>query len=121
MSKPKIIKGGIATDNRGSVGFVNGFDFQDIKRFYLVENSSLDIVRAFHGHLKEAKYVFVVSGSILLSAVKINHAINPDKKAEVNQFILSGKTPNVLFIPPSYANGFRSLEENTKGMLRILA
>ena len=114
MSKLEIIKGGISMDERGGVSFVNGFNFQNVKRFYLVENSSLDIVRAFHGHLKEAKYVFVISGSILMSAVKIDHAINPDKNAEVEKFILSGKEPSVLFIPSGYANGFKSLEKNTK-------
>ena len=116
MSKLEIIKGGISMDERGGVSFVNGFNFQNVKRFYLVENSSLDIVRAFHGHLKEAKYVFVISGSILMSAVKINHTINPDKNAEVEQFILSEKEPSVLFIPSGYANGFKSLEKNTKVM-----
>ena len=62
MSEPEIIKGGVSIDERGKVGFVNDFNFQNIKRFYVVENSSINIVRAFHGHLKEAKYVFVVSG-----------------------------------------------------------
>jgi len=114
MSKPRITKGGVSIDERGKVGFVNDFNFQNIKRFYVVENSSLDVVRAFHGHLKEAKYVFVVSGSAFVAAVKINHPINPDKNVEVNKFILSEKEPNILYIPPSYANGFKSLEENTK-------
>ena len=116
ISRSKIIKGGISTDERGKVGFVNDFNFQNIKRFYVVENSSLDIVRAFHGHLKEAKYVFVVSGSAFIATVKINHTINPDKNVEVNKFILSEKESNILYIPPSYANGFMSLEENTKVM-----
>lgn len=114
MSELEIIKGGISVDERGKVSFVNGFNFQNIKRFYIVENSSLDIVRAFHGHLKEAKYVFVFSGSALVSVVKINHTTNPDRNAEVHQFILSEKEPNILYIPPGYANGFKSLEKNTK-------
>jgi len=114
MSKLELIKGGVSIDERGSVNFVNDFDFKKIKRFYLVENSSLDIVRAFHGHLKEAKYVFVISGSILMSVVKIDHAINPDKNIKVEQFVLSEKEPNVLFIPSGYANGFKSLEKKTK-------
>jgi dTDP-4-dehydrorhamnose 3,5-epimerase len=33
---------------------------------------------------------------------------------EVSKFVLSSQTPKVLWIPPGYFNGFKSLEENTK-------
>jgi len=103
----KIINGGLSVDDRGSVTFVNDFDFTDIKRFYMVENHRAGFIRAWHGHEKEAKYVFVVSGSALIGAVKMNED-SPKK------FILSSKSPKILYIPPGYANGFKTLEEGTK-------
>jgi dTDP-4-dehydrorhamnose 3,5-epimerase len=52
----KIFKGNSKDDKRGKVSFINSFTFKDIKRFYQLENSPTHEVRAFHGHMKEAKY-----------------------------------------------------------------
>lgn len=99
--------GGLATDDRGTVRFVNDFDFSGVKRFYQVENHTKGFIRAWHGHKKEGKYVFVASGSALVGAVNL-------KTKKVERFTLSAKKPQVLWIPPNYANGFMNLEDNTK-------
>ncbi|MDD5638848.1 MAG: dTDP-4-dehydrorhamnose 3,5-epimerase family protein [Candidatus Pacebacteria bacterium] len=112
--KPNIIEGGLAIDDRGQLTFVNDFNFSDIKRFYVVENFSQDVIRAFHGHLKEGKYAFVVSGSAIVAAVEMDNTIKPNKSNEVYRFILSSRKPNILYIPAGYANGFRAIEKNTK-------
>ena len=111
---PRLLDGGLAIDDRGQLTFVNPFDFKGIKRFYLVENFSTQIIRAWHGHIKEAKYVLVVAGSAIAAAVEMNDTERPNKSNPVHRFILSARKPSVLFIPPGYANGFRSLEERTK-------
>lgn len=105
--KPAVITGGIAVDDRGSLRFVNDFDFQNVKRFYQVENHRKNFIRAWHGHKKEGKYVYVASGSALIGAVNL-------KNNKVKRFILSDKKPQVLWIPPNYANGFMNLEDDTK-------
>ena len=112
--KPKLFEGGIAADQRGQVSFVNGFGFEDVVRFYMVENSAEEPIRAFHGHMKEAKYVFVPSGSALVAAVKLDDAKTPSTLEIPQRFVLSAKKPSVLYIPGGYANGFRALEPNTK-------
>jgi len=112
--KPHLIEGGLAIDDRGQLTFANDFDFSNVKRFYIVENFSQDIVRAFHGHLKEEKYVLVVSGSVIIAAVEMDDTTKPKKSNEVHRFVISSKKPCILHIPASYANGFRALEENTK-------
>ncbi len=114
MQKPEIINGGLAVDDRGQLTFANDFSFAGIKRFYMVENFSIDTIRAWHGHLKEEKYVFVSSGSAIISAVEMDDTKNPNKNNEVHRFVLSAKKPFILRIPAGYANGFRSLEEGTK-------
>ncbi len=94
--------------------FANEFNFQGVKRFYVIENADLDVIRAFHGHLKEEKYVFVISGKALVVAVEIDDPVKPDKNKEVWSLILSADKPEILHIPAGYANGLKSLGENTK-------
>lgn len=106
MDVTKLILGGISVDDRGSVRFVNDFNFNDVKRFYQVENHSRGFIRAWHGHKKEGKYVYVSSGSALIGVVNMD-------TEKVEKFVLSSKTPRVLYIPPNNFNGFKSLEENT--------
>jgi dTDP-4-dehydrorhamnose 3,5-epimerase-like enzyme len=112
--EPHIIDGGIAVDDRGSLMFANTFDFKGVKRFYAVENFSTDTIRAFHGHLKEAKYAFVVSGTAIVAAVEMNDTQTPNKQNKINRFVLSDKKPSILYIPAGFANGFRFLTPNGK-------
>ncbi|MCE7936357.1 sugar epimerase [Candidatus Saccharibacteria bacterium CPR2] len=115
--KPKnaeIIEGGLAVDDRGQVTFANEFDFSDVKRFYMVSNHGQGFVRAWHAHKKEAKYVLVVKGSALVGAVEIDDWNTPSKQTEVKRFVLSEKTPKILYIPAGYANGFMSLTGDTQ-------
>lgn len=111
---PQLIKGGLAVDDRGTVSFVNDFNFDNVKRFYTVENHKQGFVRAWHAHKKEAKYVMVVKGSAVIGAVKIDNWNTPSKDLKINRFVLSEKNPSVLFIPAGYANGFMSLSEDAK-------
>lgn len=114
MNILKILDGNTAVDDRGFLKFVNDFDFEKVKRFYQVENFSLNTIRAFHGHMKESKYVYVVSGSAIVCVVKMTDTKKPSKKVIVNRYILSDKKPQILFVPAGYANGFKPLEKNTK-------
>ena len=103
---PRTIPGGVAVDDRGSVRFVNDFDFKNVKRFYQVQNHRRGFIRAWHGHQHEAKFVYVASGSALVGAVNMETQV-------IDKFILSSQSPKVLFIPAGHANGFKTLEENT--------
>ncbi len=107
MIETKVLNGGISIDDRGSVRFVNGFDFENVKRFYQVENHRRGFIRAWHGHKFEGKYVYVSSGSALIGVVDMENE-------QVEKFVLSDKSPKILWIPPGKYNGFKSLEENTK-------
>ena len=109
---PYLIDGALAVDDRGSVSFVNGFDFAGVKRFYLVTNHRAGFVRAWHAHRREAKYVTVTRGAALIGAVKIDDWESPARTTKVDRFVLSAQKPSVLFIPAGYANGFMSLTED---------
>ena len=106
MKDVKMLNGGLSVDDRGSVRFVNDFNFEGVKRFYHVGNHSKGFIRAWHGHKNEGKYVYVATGTALIGVVNMN-------TNEVSKFVLSDKSPKILWIPPGYFNGFKSLEENT--------
>ena len=67
MEDIRVIDGGLAVDDRGTLTFANSFDFAGVKRFYQVENFSTETIRAFHGHKKEGKYVYGARGSAIFS------------------------------------------------------
>jgi len=102
----KKMQGGSFVDDRGTLRFVNEFDFANVKRFYQVENHRKGFIRAWHGHVHEGKYVYVAQGSALIGAVNM-------ETEEVNKFVLSSQNPSIIYIPPGYANGFKNLEEDT--------
>ena len=97
-----LIQGGVAVDDRGSVRFVNDFNFNDVKRFYQVQNHKQGFIRAWHGHRHEGKYVYVVSGSALIGTANMDTQV-------VDKYVLSSQSPKVLFIPAGHANGFKTL------------
>ncbi len=111
-----MIDGGIAIDDRGSVSFVNDFDFVGIKRFYIVANHRPGFVRAWHGHRHESKAVLIVSGSALLATVEIDDWDDPSPELPVDRFVLSAQRSAILVIPAGYANGSMTLEPDTRMM-----
>lgn len=113
MNSPLLIAGDIAVDDRGSVSFVNDFRFDGVARFYRVENFNTSVIRAWHGHKKEAKYAYVVSGSAIVAAVPFDDDSAPDRNATVQRYVLSAVKPRILYIPAGYANGFKPLEDGT--------
>jgi dTDP-4-dehydrorhamnose 3,5-epimerase len=116
VKEPTLLRGGLAVDDRGEVGFVNGFAFDGVKRFYSVANHRAGFVRAWHGHRHEAKYVMAVAGAAIVGAVAIDDWENPSRNAEVARYTLSAGSPAILYIPAGYANGFMSLTPDTKLM-----
>jgi len=107
--EPRLIKGGLAADDRGHLKFVNDFPLSGFKRFYVVENHEKGFVRAWHGHKREAKAVVCLQGSAIVAAVKPDNWSNPSGDLEVSRFVLSGSSPSALFIPAGHANGFKTL------------
>ena len=120
----KTLNGGLATDDRGSVRFVNDFNFEGVKRFYQVQNHREGFIRAWHAHQKEAKYVYVAKGTALIGAVPFDIMLDLKSKKHKNEKIeldnsdifktvLSANNPKIVYIPSGYANGFKSLEKDT--------
>lgn len=113
---PRLIEGLLTVDDRGTVAFVNDFDFPGVRRFYLVDNHRAGFVRAWHAHKHEAKWATVVRGSAIVAAVKVDNWSDPSPQLQPSRFVMSASRPSVLYIPPGWANGFMSLTEDTRVM-----
>ncbi|HXW16662.1 MAG TPA: dTDP-4-dehydrorhamnose 3,5-epimerase family protein [Candidatus Acidoferrales bacterium] len=113
-SVPCLLPGGLSVDDRGQLTFVQGFNFANVRRFYVVENFSTSVVRAFHGHRREEKYVFALTGSAIVAAVELADVSHPDPNSKPFRFVLSARSPGILHIPAGFANGFRALEPKTR-------
>lgn len=107
-----LFDGDIFVDDRGSVRFANGFQFQNVKRFYQVQNHRTSFIRAWHGHKKEEKYVWVASGSALIAFVPLD--AEQGDLSQVRKFVLSEQVPKILRIPAGNYNGFMSLTADTR-------
>ena len=110
---PHLIRGGIAVDDRGSIGFANDFHFEGVKRFYYITNHRAGQIRAWHAHRQEAKYITVVRGAAIVGAVAIDNWEKPDPGLKPARHVLSAAQPAVLYIPPGFANGFMTLTIDT--------
>lgn len=108
----RLIPGGRASDDRGTLKFVNDFDVSKARRFYVVTNHRSGFIRAWHGHEREGKYVTVLQGAAIVAAVRVDDWKKPDPGARVHRYVLSEGNPSVLFIPPGYANGAMTLTDD---------
>ena len=58
IQEPILMDGGLSVDDRGEVGFVNGFDMHLVRRFYTVTNHKAGFIRAWHAHKKEGNIIY---------------------------------------------------------------
>jgi len=114
MQSPRLIEGGLSVDDRGSVGFVNQFGFEGVKRFYIVSSHRVGFVRAWHAHRREAKYVMSLAGASIVAAVGIDDWEFPSKNLPIERYVLSADKPALLYIPPGFANGSMTLTSDAK-------
>lgn len=114
IKTPTLIEGGVAKDLRGQVSFINDFNLENVKRFYMVENSQVGLIRAWHAHRHEAKYAMVLKGEAIVAAVAVDNFEKPSKNAQVHRYLMNAQTPSVLYIPAGYANGFISLSPDAQ-------
>jgi dTDP-4-dehydrorhamnose 3,5-epimerase-like enzyme len=111
---PQLIKGGIHTDHRGQISFVNAMKFDAIERFYIISNSAENPLRAWQGHKIDNKYFYCIQGVIRVHYVKIDNWESPSKDLKVESVVLSATESTVLHIPEGYANAIESLEVGSK-------
>lgn len=110
----QIIEGARFEDHRGSVSFVNDFNFENIERFYVITNSEENPIRAWQGHKLDQKNFYCVAGSFKIGYVAIDEWENPSKDLKVETVILTFTESKVLHIPAGFANAIVALEKDSK-------
>ena len=111
---PKIISGNNHTDTRGTLFYNNDFDASEIKRVYVIENVTTDIIRAWQGHKIEQRWFSAIKGSFKIGLIKIDNWENPAKNLDMLTFMVNADTLEVLHVPQGYVSSIQSLEEDSK-------
>jgi dTDP-4-dehydrorhamnose 3,5-epimerase len=114
---PVLIEGGCHADARGSLSFINGFNFQGVDRFYWVQTAEPGIERGWVGHQREHKWFAVVHGEVLVSVVRPDDWQSPSRELPVTRYVLSATSPQVLHVPSGHATGSVSL---TPGAILVI-
>ena len=117
--KPKLIPGGLFSDNRGTLRYNNDFDASLIKRIYVIENKSVQFERAWQGHKIEQRWFSAINGSFLIKIIEPNHWENPSGIKTSFDFVLKKNTLDFLHIPAGYLTSIKALEEGSQ--LLVLA
>jgi len=116
---PHLIQGGRHADPRGSVSFVNGFDFKEVDRFYWVQPGHANVPRGWVGHQRDHKWFTVIRGEVLVAVVRPDQWQCPRRDLPVTRFTLSAANPQVLHVPPGHATG--SVNLNSEAILMIFS
>ena len=108
---PKIIKGNSHTDQRGNLFYNNNFDLSAIRRIYIIENKSVDFIRAWQGHKIEQRWFTATNGTFKIKLIKIDNWESVSTDLEVIEFNLNAEKLDVLHVPSGYVSSIQSLEK----------
>lgn len=111
---PKLIKGNSHKDARGTLIYNNDFDAATIKRIYVIENQSTDVIRAWRGHQIEQRWFTAIQGSFKIQLIAVDDWNTPLKKSKRFTFVINAAKLDVLYIPAGYVSSIQSLEEESK-------
>ena len=114
MELPKIIKGNSFTDIRGTISFNNSFDASEIKRMYIIQNSSINIIRGWQGHKVEQRWFSAVQGEFEIHLIEVDNWETPSKDLQSIKYNLNSDKMNVLHVPPGCVSRIRSKEPASK-------
>ncbi|MDP3358428.1 MAG: WxcM-like domain-containing protein [Lutibacter sp.] len=111
---PKIIKGDSHTDARGTLFYNNDFDATTIRRIYVIENATTDIIRGWQGHKIEQRWFSAIKGSFKIGLIKIDQWEQPSKNLEMLTFTINADTLEVLYVPQGYVSSIQAIEVGSK-------
>ena len=114
MYLPKIIKGNSYTDSRGTLIYNNLFDASEIKRMYIIKNSSTEVFRGWQGHKIEQRWFSSVQGEFEIHLIEVDNWEIPSKDLQSIKYNLDSDKMNVLHVPPGFVSGIRSKESDSK-------
>ncbi len=112
--RPFLINGGMHSDKRGRIRFVNDFSMNEVRRFYSISPSEEQPVRAWQGHQKEKKFFYCQRGAFTVIVIPLDQCEGDADEMDIFTFNLSENDSNLLVIPAGFVNGFKALKKNSE-------
>lgn len=110
----QTIQGGIAQDQRGHIRFVNDFDMSLVKRFYMIKNADVQLVRGWRAHRIEQRWFYVTAGAFEVDLIQIDNWDKTANDLAVDRIKLDSITMQVLHVPKGYGTAFRALQPESE-------
>ena len=112
--KPTLISGNCHQDQRGQLFYNNDFDTTCIKRMYVIENHSVDFIRAWQGHKIEQRWFSAVQGRFKIQLIAVDNWDTPSENLLRKEYHLHSEKLDILHIPAGYISSIQALEEKSK-------
>jgi len=109
-----FIQGGVAKDHRGQIRFVNDFDMAHVKRFYIIKNNDLELIRGWRAHRMEQRWFYVLSGKFSVDVVQIDDWSQASPDLPVKKIVLDNTENRVLHLSAGYGTAFQALEPESE-------
>lgn len=109
-----IISGNVFSDNRGKLFFNNTLDLSEVKRMYIIENSNIDIVRAWQAHKIEKRWFVAVEGEFEIKLVQVDNFEDPSDDLQIQSYQLNANFMDCLCVEPGFATSIRAKTSNAK-------
>jgi dTDP-4-dehydrorhamnose 3,5-epimerase-like enzyme len=81
---------------------------------YVIENHSVDFIRAWQGHKIEQRWFSAVQGSFKIQLIAIDNWEKPNDSLPRLEYILKSETLDFLHVPAGYISSIQALEEKSK-------
>jgi len=108
------IQGGIAKDHRGQIRFVNDFDMSLVRRFYVIKNSDIQLIRGWRAHRIEQRWFYVIAGKFVMDIVKIDDWAQPSRELPVKKIILDSSANCVVHLESGYGTNIQALNPDSE-------
>lgn len=110
----EIIEGEIFSDHRGEIYSLNNFEFEDVKRAYIIHHPDKSVIRGWHAHKHERKWFYCIKGEWTLGLIKIDDWDSPSPSLIPTIINLTDKDSKLICVPAGYANCLKA-----KMMMRL--
>lgn len=108
-----LYSGGRHEDDRGLLLHNNQVDFSRVKRSYLIQNKSIELIRGWRGHQIESRWFICVAGQVRVWVTPLSELPVDDIHA-LPFYDMSESSYDCLVVPPGYATAFQSLLPSSK-------
>jgi dTDP-4-dehydrorhamnose 3,5-epimerase-like enzyme len=110
----KLLKGNNHADSRGTLFYNNAFDATAIKRIYVIENQTTNLVRGWQGHQIEQRWFSAIKGSFKIEIIAVDDWAHPSKELKRDTFVVTAETMDVLHVPAGAVSSIQSLKEGAR-------